>query len=65
MHDLEYAYVKVEPLEWTPEMVDALKAELDYGLRVFSSRKWVPDSSSRGGHWVECKPVEVSNGNKS
>lgn len=57
MHDLEYAYVKVEPLEWTEELVAQLKREMDSGLSVLTSRKWVIKDGK--GQWIECKPVEV------
>ena len=55
MHDLEYGYVEVKSLVWTPELIQQMMDEMDYGINILSSRKWVPDSSSKGGKWVEVK----------
>lgn len=56
MHDLEYSYVKIEPLVWTPEMIEKCKADFEYGAHVLGSMVW------RNGKWVRKYTVTLRDG---
>lgn len=51
MHDLEYAYVNIGVLVWTPQLIEQMKKEMDHGIEILSARRWVFENGE--GHWKE------------